>query len=99
MLEVHARIVAACMTELNIKEVDGHPSPDILPTNLSSASKKEKLHFLKLLATKVVDKYVLDEQKVTALLNKVQMAAVEEKEKMNTEDGRRFKCRFEDLSV
>ena len=94
MLEVDARIVAACMTELKLTEIDGHPSSDVLPTKLLSAPRKEKQQFLKLLATRVVNKYILDEEKVAALLDKVQMAEKQEK-KMNASEGVRFQCKFE----
>lgn len=95
MLEIDARIVAACMRELNIKEVDSHPGSDVLPTNLCSAPRMEKQQFLKSLAERLVDKYILNKERVVALLDKVQMAEKEEKERMNTSEGARFKCRFE----
>lgn len=94
MLEINARIVAACMTELNIDEVDGKPSTSALPLHLTKSSKGEKRHFLKLLASRVVDKYILGEEKVTAILDKVHMAEKEEREKLKTKEGARFKCRF-----
>ncbi len=70
MLEVDARIVAAFKAKLKLTAIDGHPSSDVLPTKLLSAPRKEKQQFLKLLATRVVNKYILDEEKVAALLDK-----------------------------
>ena len=82
------------MTELCIKEIDDHPSPDILPTSLCSASRDEKQQFLKSLASKVVDKYMLDEEKVTTLLDKVKNAEKEERERIKASQGGRFLCQF-----
>ena len=95
MLEVDARIVAACMTELQLKEIDESPDSNVLPTTLLNGSRKERQQYLKSIATKVVNRYILDAENVTALLNKVQMSENKEKERSVPPDGDRFKCRFQ----
>ena len=80
MLEVDARIVAACMTELQLKEISESPDSNVLPTTLLNGSRKERQQYLKSIATKVVNRYILDAKSVTALLNKVQMSENKEKE-------------------
>ena len=69
MLEIDARILAATMTELGIQEVDAQPGTSELPFDLINTNEKKKL-FLNELAGRVVDKYVLKEDQVQALIEK-----------------------------
>lgn len=92
MLEINARIVAACMAELSIEDINEQPSIPLLPPDLTNASKSEKKQFLKSLATRVVDKYILGKEKVTAILNRYIWLKM--KKKTKTTEGERYKCRF-----
>jgi hypothetical protein len=78
LLETDARIVAAGMNELGIEDISQEPSSDIIPPNLKAASKDDKKQFLKSLAGKVVNKYILSSEKITLLLDKVHAAESEE---------------------
>ena len=93
LIEIDARIVAACMNELGISNIDGQPSSHVIPENLKTASRDEKRKFLMSLAERVVDHYILGSEKVSSLLQKVHMAEDEE-EKKSKDLNARFQCRF-----
>ena len=94
LLETDVRIVAAGMNELGIEDISQEPSSDIIPPNLKAASKDDKRQFLKSLAGKVVNKYILSSEKITLLLDKVYAAESEEIKKKKSDCSTRFKCRF-----
>ena len=93
MLEIDARVVAATMAELNIQSTDEQPDVDKLPSALTDAPVQQKREFLKKLSEKVIDRYVLKEEKIQAILEKVQKANEKEITNQESLEGR-FKCRF-----
>jgi hypothetical protein len=82
------------MNELGMDDINAEPTSEVIPSNLKLASKDEKLRFLKSLAERVVNKYILGSEKVASLLEKVHMAETEDKERKNRDADARFKCRF-----
>ena len=79
------------MTELQLKEIDESPDSNVLPTTLLNGSRKERQQYLKSIATKVVNRYILDAENVTALLNKVQMSENKEKDRSVARDGETYR--------
>lgn len=94
-LEVKARILAAPMQVLEIDDLNAIPPESILPRESKEYAVPRKKELLRNIASQVVDKFVLQKDKIDRLLNKV--LTVEEIENVRqqdqTEDGR-FKCRF-----
>ncbi|XP_028413964.1 uncharacterized protein LOC114536823 [Dendronephthya gigantea] len=93
LLELDARIVAATMNELGIEDIDATPSTDKLKMDIENASIREKRECLNVLAGKVVNKYILRDDKVQAILDKTRVAT-EASKKVETSDGERYMCRF-----
>lgn len=89
-LELEARVVSAAMEELGIRDIYELQSPDRLPENISTSSKQQKIEWLNALAAKVVDKYVLKDDKVQAVLDKMKNGA----EELERPAGDRYMCRF-----
>ena len=90
ILTLEARVVPAAMSELGIIDIDEISSPDTLPENINTFSKQQKVEWLNALATKVVDKYVLNEKNVQAVLYKMSNGNVESERQV----GDRYLCRF-----
>ena len=67
-MEVEARLVAAGVLELHIGEINETPDPCHLPDTASWA-KEEKRRWLRKLATRIVDNYVLDKDKFDAFVS------------------------------
>lgn len=88
LLELEARIVAATMNELEIEDIDAIPNPDKLKINIENAPIREKRECLNLLAAKVVNKYILRDDKVQAILDKTRVAT-EASRTVKTIDGER----------
>ena len=89
MLEIDTRIVAATMTELGIQEADAQPDTSELPLYLINTN-EEKKKFVNELAERAVDKYVLREDQIQAVIEKTHKAEEQVAEQLNT--GCRYKC-------
>ena len=91
-MEVECRVIAAAMEELHIQDINDIPLDGYMPSNLTT--KKEKRDFLEKLAVSVVDKYILQCDKVELLLQKTGQAQNQEVviSMGMTADGR-FMCR------
>lgn len=91
-LEIESRIVAAAMTELGMEEF--HATAEKSPL-IDNWTKKEKATYIHQLSSKIVDKYILDEEKHKKIAAAVE--SLEDKQlkrlKDKTADGR-YKCRF-----
>ncbi len=98
LLELEARVVAATMNELGIKEIDDTPKNEKLPENIGSLSNQQKIDDLNTLAAKVVDKYILREDKVQAIYDEMKRGSNEVK-KIPMPGGQgvvdRYVCRFD----
>ena len=81
MMEVEARIVAAAMTELGMKEFDSTPENGPSPENWDT---KEKKDYLYKLSAKIVDKYIVDKEKHEKITAAV--AQLEEKQLQRLKD-------------
>ena len=92
ILEVHARIVAAFLVILGIKDMEEQPSEKILPQNISSKSVKERKEFFHRLCSRVVDEYVVNADKNGDLMRKQAYSDWLKAVNPKTEDGR-FACR------
>ena len=68
IFEVHARIVAAFLVILGIKDAEEQPSDEILPQHICSKSIKEKRGFFHRLCSMVIDQYVLNADRNGILL-------------------------------
>ena len=95
-LSIKARVVAAALNVLEIDSIDGVPHSSILPSYLNADSPNmDKRRFIESLAQKVVDKYILKEERMNNFFKMKQ--AIEDKEREIashvTTDGR-HKCRF-----
>lgn len=94
-MEVHARIISACLQTLGLNSMHETPASNILPNGLQDAMPKAKREFLHKIASQVVDKYILQKENVQCLLKKVltQDEIQQYWLKDMTPDGR-FKCRY-----
>lgn len=92
LLELEARVVAATMNELEIEDIDAIPSPDKFYVNTENASNQEKIKCLNSLVSKVVNKYILRDDKVQAILDKVQ--AAKDDSNISKPVGERYMCRL-----
>jgi hypothetical protein len=89
-MEIEARVVAATLNMLQISTINDEPDESKLPKSLKHASLVTQKEFLKDLSSKIVDKFILHEDKVNFLIKKL------EKETTSSEtasDGR-FPCRY-----
>ena len=92
VIEVESRIVAAAMTELGIDEFDSTPENGPSTENWTT---KEKKDYLCKLSSKIVDKYIVDEEKHKKIIATVEH--LEEKQLQRLKDktaNGRYKCRF-----
>lgn len=93
-LEVESRIVAACMKELDI--ADFHDTPAVLRVNDDQlGTHGQKKEFLRKLAVKICDTYVLDHQKHERFITACHQVDVKESTPRSdmTADGR-YRCRY-----
>ena len=86
------------MSELAINDINEQPTSEITPRNFKMATKDKKSQLLRSLAEQVVDKYILDCEKVASILDKVHMAEVKDKETKHKNADARFKCKFLDVT-
>lgn len=70
LLEIECRVVAAAMVILNLKSLDDFPDEKHLPNDLEKRPIRKRKEFLENLASVVVDKYILQIDKVEDLLAK-----------------------------
>lgn len=99
-LSIKARVVAAALKVLEIDTIDSVPDSSVLPTCLNADSPNiEKKRFIESLAQKVVDKFILKEERMKNLLKMKQAIEDQERETAShlTADGR-HKCRFSGCS-
>ena len=92
-MEVESRVIAAALEVLNITSIEDIPDEDHFPSCLPEESAKQKRTYIENLATIIVDKYVLQLDKVEDFLQKCKVA----KEGAGGEGGSnkgRFQCRF-----
>ncbi len=93
---IKVRVVVAALKVLEIDSIDSVPDSSILPSYLNADSPNiEKKRFIESLAQKVVDQYILKEERMKNLLKMKQVIEDEERETASylTADGR-HKCRF-----
>lgn len=90
-LEIDARIIAATLNLLGLQSLDGIPTEDIIPTAIKESSLHARKMFLKELCFKVVDKFVLREEEMNKLVNKLKKE--NDKDAGMLPNGR-FPCRY-----
>ncbi|CAB4040114.1 Hypothetical predicted protein, partial [Paramuricea clavata] len=93
ILELEARIVAARMKELGIKELE--EMSQCVPHQFESWTKAKKKEYLEELAATIVDKYILDKAKHKKIA--LATSQLEEKQFQSLKDmtsSCRYKCRF-----
>ena len=71
-LEIDARIIAAALNLLGLQSVDGSPKEDIIPPAIKEAPLAARKLFPKELCFKVVDKFILREEEMNKLVNKLE---------------------------
>ena len=81
------------MTELEMEDVDSIPHSGKLNIDIEKASIREKREYLCSLAGKIVDKYILRDDKVQAIIDKTR-AATEANKTVQSSNGERYMCRF-----
>ena len=97
LLEVKSRIVAAVLMELQIQSLQATPDETILPGNLCAKSNSERRRYMETLCTKVIEKYILDRERITKFLQ--QREYEDWKKTCNPiAEGGRYKCRDESCS-
>lgn len=69
VLAVKARIVAAAMLILGLKDVDGNPTEYRYPNNASKTDKTSKRIYLRNLASQVVRLFIVDEKAYNSIID------------------------------
>ena len=96
VLAVKSRVVAAAMQVFGMKEVSDHPKQNSFPPSLKNGRITTQRIYLRSVAEKVVDKYVLDSSRVNAFLDTL-LSEEEQHEiqrnQVQTPDGR-YPCRI-----
>ena len=90
-MEIEARVIAAALDSMKISSLDDTPPQDILPPSLVHATAKAQQKFLKDLAFKVVDTYIVNETNINSLMEKLQK---ERRVDSSVLANGRFGCRF-----
>ena len=98
LLAMNSRIVAATMVELGMDNVNGRPTKNVFQRSPFSSNHNlpSKEHYLRRLATLIVDRYVLNSSDAKKMFGEV-LDEEEQKSLANIPrlpDGR-FPCRFE----
>ena len=90
VLALKARIFAAAMTMLKMNQLDGQPPvTKRYPTDKSKADTHAKSGYLKKMATKIVDMYIIDSKSDQAVIDSVfSQTEREEQQLQMTADGR-----------
>ena len=93
-LEVGSRIVAACLRELGIDEFDDTPSV-LKVSDDNTWSDQQKKEFVRDLAVKICDTYILDHPKHEKFISACQQADVRaSKQRTDMTAEGRYKCRY-----
>ena len=96
VLVIQSRVIAAAMKVLGIKDKDSSPTECPMPDGIANASKDQKLHYLHMVAAKIIDELVL--QKCSGIDICDQLMQMQEQEDRSeqgkTSDGR-YPCRVE----
>ena len=94
VLAVKARIVAAAMFILGLKDVDGNPTEYRYPNNASKTDKTSKHIYLRNLASQAVRLFIVDEKAYNSIINQALQDADNQRARQAemTPDGR-FPCR------
>lgn len=93
ILEVHARIIAAILKVVGIEDIEAEPEQ--LKFSGDKSSKVDKKNYLEHIATKVVDEFVIDENKNDRILQCVEKIDVFHKARaMMLDANNRYKCRY-----
>ena len=91
MMEIESRVLAATLDFMQITSLDDTPSEVILPPSLVDSTAPVQQKFLKDLACKIVDTYIINEENINALKEKL-------KKERSIDTGLlangRFGCRF-----
>ena len=91
--EVHACIIAATLKVLGIEDIEAEPEQ--LKFSGEIASKADKKNYLEVIATKVVDEFVIDESKNDRILQCVVKIDVFHKARaMMLDANNRYQCRY-----
>ena len=64
-----ARLIAAAMQLVGVKNVDDKPSDEFLPSHLPNVGNAQKKAYLRKLAAEVVDNFVLRREKIETVLD------------------------------
>jgi hypothetical protein len=87
-MEIEARVVAAALNILEINTTDDKPAENFVPPSLETASLATKREFLKDLSSRIVDKFILHEDKVNTLIKDL------ENYKGSSDSNGRYPCRY-----
>lgn len=90
-----ARLIAAAMQLVGVKNVDDKPSDEVLLSHLPNAGNAEKKAYLRKLATEVVDNFVLRREEIeTALDNLLNAMDEEARIRRGQDESGHFICKF-----
>lgn len=90
-----ARLIAAAMQLVGVKNVDDKSSDEVLLSHLPNAGNAEKKAYLRKLATEVVDNFVLRREEIeTALDNLLNAMDEEARIRRGQDESGHFICKF-----
>lgn len=94
-LELKARLIAAAMQVLGMENLKDTPRGEFFHPNLHDAMDGEKKEYLRKIASRVVDKFVVRREKVEAIFNSLLSAEEEEANNRREQtDTGRYICQF-----
>jgi len=88
VMELEARIIAATLKVLGMQSIDDKPTENKYSGNDNTKTKKD---YLRTIATKVVDTYIIDQERNQYMAESVR--AIQQQEEQPNAEGR-FLCRF-----
>lgn len=95
-LEVETRIIAAALKILGLNSLDPKekPTKNVFPNQEDASTKQEKKHYLRKIATLVVDEFVIDQERNRKIMQSVQLLEREQQVKeQEIEAEGRYPCR------
>ena len=95
-LEVETRIIAAALKILGLNSLDPKekPTKNVFPNQEDASTKQEKKHYLRKIATLVVDEFVIDQERNRKIMQSVQLLEHEQQAKEQEIDAEgRYPCR------
>lgn len=91
IMEIEARVVAATLDFMQMTSLHDTPPEEVLPSSLAFTTAETQKDFLKNLAYKIVDNYIVNETNINVLMENLQK---EQRADAGVLSDGRFGCRF-----